>query len=57
MKRILIFLILATALTACKEYPLPKISGHRGANFIAPENTMASLDYRQDHPAGRPPLT
>ena len=44
MKRFLLLLVLAAGLSACKEYPLPKISGHRGANFIAPENTLASLD-------------
>lgn len=44
MKRCLFLLLIALSFTACKKYPLPKISGHRGANFIAPENTMASLD-------------
>lgn len=30
---------------ACREKtPYPQISGHRGANFIAPENTLASAD-------------
>ena len=44
MKRYAAFLIIALAAAACVHKPLPKISGHRGANFIAPENTLASAD-------------
>lgn len=46
MKHFFVFLsILLLTVTSCREqqrYPL--ISGHRGANFIAPENTLASAD-------------
>lgn len=45
MKRALFFLLLCALLAACSTpHPYPQISGHRGANFIAPENTLASLD-------------
>lgn len=36
-------LILISA-ASCARHPFPAISGHRGANFIAPENTLASAD-------------
>ena len=42
-KSIIIALMLLTAVS-CARHPFPKISGHRGANFIAPENTLASAD-------------
>ena len=32
------------ALSCVEPHPYPLISGHRGANFIAPENTLASAD-------------
>ncbi len=42
---VLFLAILALLALSCREhYPYPKISGHRGANFIAPENTLASAD-------------
>ena len=49
MKQKLHFLMAAAAVSvlfiACREKtPYPQISGHRGANFIAPENTLASAD-------------
>ena len=48
MKRALFFLLaLSALLMACGPragVPYPQISGHRGANFIAPENTLASAD-------------
>ena len=40
--------ILLICITACtpqtKSEHIPLVSGHRGANMIAPENTMASAD-------------
>ncbi len=40
-----IFIVAALAATfACTPKQIPQISGHRGANFIAPENTLASAD-------------
>lgn len=49
MKQKLHYLMAAAAVSvlfiACREKtPYPQISGHRGANFIAPENTLASAD-------------
>ena len=46
MKRRLPALILLAlvAFSCCQRAPYPLISGHRGANFIAPENTLASAD-------------
>ena len=46
MQRTIFSLFLGLALLAsCREQtPYPQISGHRGANFIAPENTLASAD-------------
>lgn len=46
MKRFLSIIALGLAIASCYPRPstYPQISGHRGANFIAPENTMASLD-------------
>jgi glycerophosphoryl diester phosphodiesterase len=48
MNRILLPLLAITVLFyACgpkSAVPYPQISGHRGANFIAPENTLASAD-------------
>ena len=46
MKRRLpaLILIALVAFSCCLRTPYPKISGHRGANFIAPENTLASAD-------------
>ena len=42
---ILLCLTTALFLASCHErHPYPAISGHRGANFIAPENTLASAD-------------
>lgn len=37
-------LVIFTAGCGTPKGPYPKISGHRGANFIAPENTLASAD-------------
>ena len=43
LKTIIILAILSAVLLGCNEKaPYPQISGHRGANFIAPENTLAS---------------
>ena len=45
LKTIIILAILSAVLLGCNEKaPYPQISGHRGANFIAPENTLASVD-------------
>lgn len=45
MKRSIFFIgILALCLSCSDEAHYPLISGHRGANFIAPENTLASAD-------------
>lgn len=49
MKQKLHYLMAAAAVSVlfitCREKtPYPQISGHRGANFIAPENTLASAD-------------
>lgn len=46
MKRFVLVsaMLLAIFAVSCKERPYPAISGHRGANFIAPENTLASAD-------------
>lgn len=46
MKRTFSALILVAlvAFSCCLKHPYPLISGHRGANFIAPENTLASAD-------------
>lgn len=47
MKRlpVLIAILLVPLVFSCREsVPYPQISGHRGANFIAPENTLASAD-------------
>lgn len=49
MYKTILFIFLAglLGLTACGDRTsgkLPKISGHRGASSIAPENTLASLD-------------
>ena len=43
MKKLAILALLGAAI-GCHQYPYPAISGHRGANFIAPENTLASAD-------------
>ena len=45
MKKYLILIALLSAFSCVRHnYPYPQISGHRGANFIAPENTLASAD-------------
>ncbi len=47
MRRLLLFiLILSGVLFSCTRQPekLPQVSGHRGANCLAPENTLASAD-------------
>ena len=46
MRRLLTILSVAGLLTAscCAPASYPQISGHRGANCIAPENTLASAD-------------
>lgn len=42
---LLVSLIALTAFSCCcPKTTYPQISGHRGANFIAPENTLASAD-------------
>lgn len=44
MKHLPIILFACALALSCQQHPYPKISGHRGANFIAPENTLASAD-------------
>ena len=43
---IVVYAFLALWMGACKSEPirLPELSGHRGADCIAPENTLASAD-------------
>lgn len=46
-KSFIYILLLGSVLAACTQSgqkKLPQVSGHRGANCIAPENTMASAD-------------
>ena len=45
LKTILFLTFFSAVILGCNEkVPYPQISGHRGANFIAPENTLASAD-------------
>ena len=41
------FVLQLSMVLSCRKqpHPYPAISGPRGADFIAPENTLASLDF------------